>query len=33
LRAGVSWQGHLFGFLGGWLVAYFVTRPGRRVSG
>ena len=33
LRAGVSWQGHLFGFLGGWLVAYFATRPGRRVSG
>ena len=29
LRAGVSWQGHLFGFLGGWLVAYFATRPGR----
>jgi membrane associated rhomboid family serine protease len=28
LRAGVSWQGHLFGFLGGWLVAYFATRPG-----
>ena len=33
LRAGVSWQGHLFGFLGGWLVAYFATCPGRRVSG
>ena len=33
LRAGVSWQGHLFGFLGGWLVAYFATRPGRGVSG
>jgi membrane associated rhomboid family serine protease len=32
LRAGVSWQGHLFGFLGGWLVAYFATRPGRAVS-
>ena len=32
LRAGVSWQGHLFGFLGGWLVAYFATRPGRGVS-
>ena len=30
LRAGVSWQGHLFGFLGGWLVAYLATRPGRR---
>jgi membrane associated rhomboid family serine protease len=28
LRSGVSWQGHLFGFLGGWLVAYFATRPG-----
>ena len=32
LRAGVSWQGHLFGFLGGWLVAYLATRPGRRLS-
>lgn len=31
LRAGVSWQGHLFGFLGGWLVAYLATRPGRGV--
>lgn len=30
LRAGVSWQGHLFGFLGGWLVAYLATRPGRK---
>jgi membrane associated rhomboid family serine protease len=28
LRSGVSWQGHLFGFLGGWLVAYFATRSG-----
>ena len=33
LRSGVSWQGHLFGFLGGWLVAYLATRPGRVVSG
>jgi len=32
LTAGVSWQGHLFGFLGGWLVAYFATRRGRSVS-
>jgi membrane associated rhomboid family serine protease len=30
LRSGVSWQGHLFGFLGGWLVAYFATRPGHQ---
>jgi membrane associated rhomboid family serine protease len=26
LRAGVSWQGHLFGFLGGWLVALAAAR-------
>ena len=32
LQAGVSWQGHLFGFLGGWLVGYIATRPGRSVS-
>ena len=32
LRAGVSWQGHLFGFLGGWLVAFLATRPGRKDS-
>jgi membrane associated rhomboid family serine protease len=32
LRAGVSWQGHLFGFLGGWLVAYLATRPGRAAA-
>jgi membrane associated rhomboid family serine protease len=29
LRAGVSWQGHLFGFFGGWLVAFFATRSFR----
>jgi membrane associated rhomboid family serine protease len=32
LQAGVSWQGHLFGFLGGWLVGTIATRPGRSVS-
>jgi membrane associated rhomboid family serine protease len=32
LRAGVSWQGHLFGFLGGWLVAFLITRPDRKVA-
>jgi membrane associated rhomboid family serine protease len=32
LTAGVSWQGHLFGFLGGWLVAYLATRRGRNAS-
>ena len=32
LRSGVSWQGHLFGFLGGWLVAYFATRPSHERS-
>jgi membrane associated rhomboid family serine protease len=32
LTPGVSWQGHFFGFLGGWLVAYLAARPGRGVS-
>ena len=32
LQAGVSWQGHLFGFLGGWLVGTIARRPGRGVS-
>jgi len=32
LRAGVSWQGHLFGFVGGWFVAFLATRPRRAVS-
>jgi membrane associated rhomboid family serine protease len=31
LRAGVSWQGHLFGFLCGWLVGFAATRPDRGV--
>jgi membrane associated rhomboid family serine protease len=30
LRAGVSWQGHLFGFIGGALAAYFLTARRRR---
>ena len=29
LRAGVSWQGHLFGFIGGVLAAYLLTRRQR----
>ncbi len=30
---GISWQGHLFGFLGGWLVAYFIVRrPQQRLN-
>jgi membrane associated rhomboid family serine protease len=32
LQAGVSWQGHLFGFLGGWLVGAIATRPDHGVS-
>jgi membrane associated rhomboid family serine protease len=31
LRASVSWQGHLFGFLGGALAAYFLTARQRRI--
>ena len=32
-RAGVSWQGHLFGALGGVVAAYLVHARGRRASG
>ncbi|MBW7881738.1 MAG: rhomboid family intramembrane serine protease [Caldilineaceae bacterium] len=28
LQAGISWQGHLFGFVGGVVVAYFQVRNG-----
>jgi membrane associated rhomboid family serine protease len=27
LEAGVSWQAHLFGFIGGWLAAYWLAKP------
>jgi membrane associated rhomboid family serine protease len=30
LRVGVSWQGHLFGFIGGALAAYYLTARRRR---
>jgi membrane associated rhomboid family serine protease len=26
-RVGVSWQAHLFGFLGGGMAAYLMSRP------
>ena len=26
---GISWEGHLFGFLGGWLAAFLLARPKR----
>jgi membrane associated rhomboid family serine protease len=29
-QPGVSWEGHLFGFLGGCLAAWSLTRPARR---
>lgn len=30
LQYGISWQGHLFGFIGGALAARFLARPKRR---
>jgi len=29
VRSGVSWQGHLFGFIGGVLAAFFISRGNR----
>lgn len=32
LQYGISWQGHLFGFIGGAIAARFLARPKRRYS-
>jgi membrane associated rhomboid family serine protease len=33
LQQGVSWQGHLFGFVGGVAIAYWQVRAARRAAG